>query len=282
MKTDLRVHGLLAAMMWGLCSAASHAGQAEASFSGTFSADRALISVYGGLEWKSPELSRHADFRDGAAHVEPLFESIFLEDGATKRLVIGKLTPLGNRHYNCHACSPLLGGAIFRQDGNRWIREAVGELIQPTSATHSSLQLLQIGPQRFAILHRISDVHGGVQTREASLIFGVGNELAMRFKAGGFSAPGPGACPLPEQRLLVGTENEPGESREYFDLIVDATWNEATCRDSWQGNRLFLTSSGKACRRVTRYRFREGSYQLQSTPVDQCTPLEERTVEAAG
>lgn len=276
------MHTQFAAVLLLLASVPAGAAQPQSSFSGPFSADRALIAVYGSLEWKNPELTRHADFRQGAAQVEPLFEGVFQEDGTTKRLVIGKLTPVGARPYNCHACSPLLGGAVFRQDGNQWRREAEGKLIQPSSATHSSLQMLQIGPQRFAILHRISDVHGGVETREASLIFGVGNQLAVRFRANGFVAPGPGACPLPEQRLLVTTEDEPGSAREYFDLIVDATWNDASCRDSRQGDRLFLTASGKTCRRVTRHRFRDGSYQLLSTAMDQCTPLEERTVEAAG
>lgn len=273
---------LLVAGICGLCGVALYASRSAPFLSRDFSADKALTSVYGGSQWKNPELSRYADFREGSARVEPLFESLFLEGGTAKRMVIGKLTPSGIDQYNCHACSPLLGGAVFRQDGDRWTLEAVGELIQPASATHSSLQMLQIGPQRFAVLHRLSDVHGGFETKEASLIFGVGNELAVRFKADGIDAPGPGACPLPEQRLLVSTEEKPGSDGEYFDLIVDATWNDATCRDDWQGNRLFLTSSGKACRRVTRYRYRDGSYQPLSTAVDQCTPLNERTVEAVG
>ncbi len=52
-----------------------------------------------------------------------------------------------------------------------------------SSAAHSSLKPLQIGPERTALLHQTNDVNGAVETRQASVIFGVGNNLAVRFRA---------------------------------------------------------------------------------------------------
>ena len=66
---------------------------------------------------------------------------------------------------------------------------------------------------------------------------------------------------LATSALIVRTDDEADPTAKYFDLIVDAKWNVATCLTSGQGldaSALF----GKECRRVTRYRFREDGYQF--------------------
>lgn len=49
----------------------------------------------------------------------------------------------------------------------------------------------------------------------------------MRFRTEEFAGPGPGAYPVPEQHLLVRTE-EAEDAQQFFDLVVDVKWNEAT------------------------------------------------------
>src|SRR5690606_39449020 len=126
------------------------AAQVAGPITGDLNAGSALVSVYGSLEWNDQRLASYQDFRDGHAHVEPAFDATFEEGGATKRIVIATLTPKPRREYNCHACSPMLGGAVFRRDGDSWRRESTGEVIQLSSAWHASLQLMQIGPDRYA------------------------------------------------------------------------------------------------------------------------------------
>lgn len=258
------------------------AAQSTAPLVGDFDAGRALAGVYGSLDWVDPRIDRFARFPGSRAHVEPLFDASFQEGGSTKHVVIATLTPRPKREFNCHACSPILGGAVFRRDGDAWVRESTGELIQLSSAWNATLKLIQVGPDRHALLHQVDDIHGGSETRQATLIFGVGGELAVRFRADGFVAPGPGACALPEQHLRVKAVADESREQEYFDLMVDAKWNEATCRNSEDGDGPVVTSSGRECRRVSRYRFREGSYQPIATDVDECKTLEDKTVTLKG
>lgn len=272
----------LFASLVALCGVPLGAAQSTAPLIGEFNAGRALVEVYGSLEVEDPRIERFARFQGNRAHVEPLFDTAFQEGGATKHLVIATLTPRPKREFSCHACSPILGGAVFRRDGDAWVRESTGELIQLSNAWHTSLSLMQVGPDRHALLHLVDDIHGGMESKHATLIFGVGGELAVRFRADGIEAPGPGACALPTQHLTVKAVTEANRAQEYFDLVVDAKWNDATCRTSGEGDGIVVTSSGKECRRVSRYRFREGSYQPLATDVDECKPLEDKTVALKG
>ena len=173
-----------------------HCGTGRCTIPATSSAGSALVSVYGSLEWNDQRLASHRDFSDGHAYVEPAFDATFEEEGVTKRIVVATLTPKPRREYSCHACSPILGGAVFRRDGDSWRREATGEVIQLSSAWHASLQLMQIGPDRYAILHQVNDVHGGAETRQASLIFVlatnsrcVSGPMCLSSRPGGMALP---------------------------------------------------------------------------------------------
>jgi hypothetical protein len=206
--------------------------------------------------------------------------------------VIATLLPRPQSQHNCHACSPMLGGAVFRRDGERWQLEAVGREIEEGHAwfddKHGGLSLIRIGPERFGLLHRNDDVGGGYEHRRRSLIFDLGGELRAGFvyrmpETG--DTPGPGACPVPEigLELSILDEDPPGDAG-LFDVMIDASWNDARCAvvelDGGPGQG--LTASGESCRRRARYRFEDGEYRLLATELDSCTPIEERTVPLRG
>jgi hypothetical protein len=129
----------------------------------------------------------------------------------------------------------------------------------------------------------------------ASLIFGVDGVLASRLVAPPVAGPGPGACGVPAQHLKVdildagvGATNStvPAGSSSadivpgFYEIVVDALWNEARCESVEGGTS--AESSGRACQRTARYRYRDGTYVLADVEIDICRELPERTVDFRG
>lgn len=254
------------------------------SFRGEFDPLLALTVVYDG---KLPT-SRVNNFRKGDDFIEPLYDAAYVEGGVDKHVVIATLTPRPRSEYDCHGCPPMLGGAVFRRDGDVWRIESTGLRIEQGHAwfdgRHGKLTLVHVGPDSYGLLHQIEDVAQGDESKRASLIFGVDGVLASRLAVPSVAGPGPGACGVPAQHLKVGileagagnTGSEPG----FYDVAVDALWNDGGCESIDGGTR--ARSYGRACHRITRYRYRDGTYVQTAVETDVCTQLPERTVDFRG
>jgi hypothetical protein len=286
-----RLIATIAPVLFGLAAGLCVPAAAQDSFPGEFDPVQALTIVYGRAPWDDSQATRFNTFENGQDFIEPLFDAAFVENGSDKHIVIATLTPRPRSQHSCHACSPMLGGAVFRRDGEAWRIEAVGQEIEQGhawfDARHGRLQLVRIGPGRYGLLHQIDDVSGGYETMQASLIVGLDGVLASRLVVPPFSGPGPGACGVPEQHLAVTIVDDGADDAavvataaqadaDYFEVVVDALWNEARC-ESVDGG-IGARSSGRACQRITRYRFRDGVYEVANTELGACTVLPERTV----
>ena len=164
--------GVFAILM--LADASSGHAQNDRSFAGPFAVDRALAVVFGGRTWQDPALRSYPGYDDNVAFVEALFDAAYVEDGVDKHVVIATLTPRPRSQHSCHACAPLLGGAVFRTSGDSWEIEAAGRIIGLGHAWYgraSSLELVRIGPGRHGLMHRIEDVNGGYEDKSIELIF---------------------------------------------------------------------------------------------------------------
>jgi hypothetical protein len=268
--------GVRAILVLAIASPA-HA-QGDRSFAGPFVVDRALAVVYGGPTWQDAGLRSYADYEDDVAFVEALFDVAYVEDGVDKHVVIATLTPRPRSQHSCHACAPLLGGAVFRASGSSWEIEAAGRIIGRGHAwygTASSLELVRIGPGRYGLVHRIEDVSGGYENKSIELIFPRDGALAVQFSAPVLSGPGPGACGIPEEqhlRLAVDETNAAasGAGAGLFDLVVDSRWNDARCLVI---DRETMSFEGQVCHRVSRFAHRDDHYVLVAHETDECTPL---------
>lgn len=286
--------GTLCSFVLLLCWSASQSCVAMAqdsppsrtSFPGDFNPDVALTLVYGREPWSNRLEQRRSTFGGGQDFIEPLFDAAYVEDGVDKHVVIATVTPRPRSQYDCHACSSMLGGAVFRRDGNEWRIESKGLEIEPGHAwldgRHDRLALVRIGPNRFGLLHEVRDVAQGYESMRASLIFGVDGVLASRLTVPAIEGPGPGACGAPAQRLNVDVvEAGVGAAGSgFFGVDVEAQWNEARCESVEAGGGARL--SGRACQRTSRYEYRNGTYvdtDLQSTV---CRELPVRTVDSRG
>jgi len=254
------------------------------SFTGEFDPLIALTLVYGG---KVPN-SRVNTFQSGQDFIEPLYDTAYVEGGVDKHVVIATLTPRPRSEYNCHACAPMLGGAVFRHDGDVWRIESTGLKIEYGHAwfdgMHEQLTLVRVGPDNYGLLHLINDVSGGSETMRASLIFGVDGVLAGRLVVPPVHGPGPGACGMPAQHLKVdileaGAGNT-DSGTGFYGVVVDALWNEGHCEPVEGGRR--AKWSGQACHRATQFRYRDGTYVQTDVEIDVCTQLPERTVDFRG
>lgn len=268
------------------------ARQTLASFQGEFEPLLALTVVYGvGETWNEQHTSRLNHFTIRGDYVEPLYDVGYVEDGVDKHVVIGALTPQPRHQYNCHSCSPMLGGAVFRRDGDVWRVESTGLKIEAGHAwfdgKHGRLTLVRVGPNKYGLLHEVLDIGQGHEWRKASLIFGVNGVLASRLVVPPVAGPGPGACGVPAQHLKVdileagaGVNNPTDSGSGFFEVVVDALWNEARCESVEGGTS--SRSSGRACQRTSRYRYREGMYVQADVGNDVCMRLPEQTVDLRG
>jgi hypothetical protein len=258
------------------------------SFRGDFDPLLALRVVYDAREPRNNDArtSRLNLFQHGEDFIEPLYDDAYVEGGVAKHVVIATLTPRPRSEYRCHACSPMLGGAVFRRDGDVWRIESTGLKIEWGQSWFYDRQfkLVLVGPGRYGLLHQDDDVAQGHEWKTASLIFGVDGTLASRLLVPRVEGPGPGACGMPTQHLRVNileagagtTGSEPG----FYEVAVDALWNEGVCEYIEGGTR--ARSRGRTCRRTTRYRYREGAYVQAAVEMDICMPLPAREVDLRG
>jgi hypothetical protein len=277
-----RSRQFLAIAATAVCAAApflARAQEAPSWLRGEFTADAALALVYGELPWVDERLASFGRFEGAQAYVELLFERGFVEDGIEKRIVVATLTPQPRAQYGCHACTPLIGGAVFRRDRDGWALEARGEILERShpwfDASHASLELVEVAPGRYGLLHRVNDVNGGIETKRTSIIFAHDGELGVRFAAHIPETPGPGACNVPAPRLEVQLSDERREPNEpgYYDVEADYAYNDGACRARDGEDGLVIVFAGRVCRQVERWRFTGGSYTLLGVTSSSCTPL---------
>jgi hypothetical protein len=268
------------------------------SFRGEFDPVVALTVLYGREPWNDLLTPERNTFQNGRDFIEPLFDAAYVEGGIDKHVVIATLTPRPRSQFNCQACSPMLGGAVFRREGDGWRIESTGLKIEPGHAwfdgRHGRLALVRVGPDRYGLLHQVHEVGQGHESMRASLILGADGVLASRLVVAPVGGPGPGSCGVPAQHLKVdipvagvaaGSGAPAGQSSTspspgFHEIVVDALWNEARCEPVAGGSG--ARASGRSCQRTSRYRYRDGTYVQTGSSIDVCRPLPEVSVEFRG
>lgn len=254
------------------------------SFRGEFDPVVALTVVYGREPWNDLLAVGQNTFGNGRDFIEPLYDVAYVEGGVRKHAVIATLTPRPRSQYNCHACPPMLGGAVFRRDGELWRVESRGLKIEPGHAwfdgRHGRLSLVRLGPDRYGLLHQVHDASQGRESMRASLILGADGVLASRLVSGPVEGPGPGACGAPAQHLKIDAVEAGAGATGFYDIVVDALWNEARCEPVEGGNG--ASSPGRSCQRTARYRYREGTYIRTDAGIEVCMQLPEQQADFRG
>ncbi len=224
------------------------------SIEGPFDPLKALKLLYGTLTpsenegtdqpviWQNvgvPE--RLADYFDSIpkGRVSIIFDSPYRQNNFEKHMIITATVPAG-KHYECHACAPLIGGAVFRRSGRRWVLEADNKYITVTgkfgSTDREVIRFAKIGPNRYGVIFQGNDVHQGYISNYVSLIVPYEKSLvqALQFFVEG---PGDAACPdntgegfsnFEEQGIDVRYVK--GETQtSYYDIETIVRYNSGPC-----------------------------------------------------
>ncbi len=238
-------------------------GEVAKSLDGEISGLRVLKLLYGELSddngkarepavWRNVKVPDELkDFSDETtADVYVAFEAAYSEDGTQKYIVITQARPSGS-DFGCHACAPLIGGAIFAKTGNRWVLEVETKYIDLIGkyGLAEPMELVEIGPQKHGILVRADDMNQGYESRFVVLIGSLDGELGGLF-VDGFEGPGEGACPDGESKTGQGIDIAfiDNPKSRFRDIRVMKRMNTGEC------------GRVKSVTRTETYVFRNGQY----------------------
>lgn len=213
-------------------------------------ASKAFSGIYGGLKWNDGNLAKYFQGKT-TGYVTPKFEEKFTEGGKEKLLVLGYITPEPIDNYFCHACVPLLGGAIFLKQGSGWVAESVNKIIGWGDPVETGrFGIILIGPKKYAVAMYIADAHQGYEDARVEILVPHDGKLEVALNTGYTEKPGDAACTnVPMSPQKVDVRFEPGKDSDYFDALVQLQFNEGTCEK-------FVRQD-----KTTRYRFHNGRYQ---------------------
>jgi hypothetical protein len=167
--------------------------------------------VYGGPVWQDRRVNEF--FGGGSrvavrATVTEVWRQRYKEQSTDKLMVVYQLTPGPREQFQCQACVPALGAALFVADERgRWQLRARGRLLMEGApgAGAEDLQMVQLSDDQWALRSRRVDVASGLETRSERLVLDASprdaapaapsaTELSLALNEGFKDKPGPLAC----------------------------------------------------------------------------------------
>jgi hypothetical protein len=213
-----------------------------------FNPNNALNLLYGGNTFSDASLSKYFHGQS-IGYISLAFKSSYIENGQEKHIVISHITPEPADEYVCHACYPLIGGAVFSKAGGGWKMESGSKIIGWGGSFQEEMNLVKIGPDRYGVKLLVEDDSQGYETKLIWLILPHNTELSEALEVGFGEKPGPGACGKRAQKQTVELEMVNAEGSEYFDVISHVKRNNGSCKKL------------SAQRETNRYRFISGKYK---------------------
>lgn len=215
-----------------LMSAACSIAMASRAIAGEFNIPAALELLYGPYDdssktasWQDAVIPPDLPWRDNlqAATDKALLVSgvatfDFSEDGKKKKVLVTNAVPEGG---GCHACTGLLGVAVFVKDGDKWKVDSNHPYVASmgeSGAVGSGFEWVPSGDNSYALVVNGEDGHQGYQT--------VTTTVFVRAKDGSLSqAVDDGDTAVSEQELLSAqTSLVKGKNAAHYDVKVALTY----------------------------------------------------------
>lgn len=156
------------------------------------------------------------------------FNAFIGSPGAQSFVLVTYAVPSSGQSFDCHACAPIIGMAVFSQKRSKWTMDASNRAVTFAGAwgtPPASIQLVQIGANRYAV--QIRDVGGGQGESTAVLELlipwnGTVNRGLMRIVSDAYicDAEGDGLPCYSNQRTVKFIQNS---KAEYYDLELEMT-----------------------------------------------------------
>ncbi|MBU9192994.1 hypothetical protein KTD33_00415 [Burkholderia gladioli] len=164
--------------MGELMQTACGVAMASRAITGEFNAPAALELLYGPYtqatataRWDDASVPADLPWRDnlsltagGALDVKSVATFTFAEGGKSKKVLVTSATPQGG---GCHACTGLLGVAVFVQDGGKWKIESNQPYVASMGASGSvgnHFEWMAAGDDTYALVVGGGDMHQGYET----------------------------------------------------------------------------------------------------------------------
>jgi hypothetical protein len=189
--------------------------------------NQAIVSIYGGPKWHDQKLIEF--LKTDTGFVTAQFWSRLSVNGVNRLLVIVSIEPKEIPDEN-HV--PLIGGAILKQVGSKWIVESENKILG-WGGKHNDIgavSIVRVGKEKYGIEITESDEVRGFESISTRVFIPVDQklELALEVAAGGPEGDGP--CEnknFPPQSLGISYISVPNS--EYFDINSSAEYNEGDC-----------------------------------------------------
>ena len=201
------------------------------SISGDLTDGKVLQLLYGNYDalkgraiWQATEgdLQRYElDSGFGqTVHTEVILNEQIYQDGEIRRIVLTSTNlESGN---GCHACSPVIGGALFTQTQGGWMLDFEQRIIGHMGSwgTPPPVELVRIGPDRYGAVFLHEYQSQGLISRTAFFIAPIATSFVkiLTLDVGrddrGFYVDGSGVAYSSTYRLV------PGDNGDYYELVV--------------------------------------------------------------
>jgi hypothetical protein len=227
-----------------------------------FNLPAAMKSLYGNYD----PLAHTSTFRTSRGYPHTFFDKpgkvdarIFLatgaeDSGATKVFVLTAAIPHGSPEYDCHACAPLIGAAIFAKNGASWTVESsnkefdvLGNWGGPPQA-----EIVRAGPQRSGFELKPGNTNQGETVGEVVILLAWKGGIHTAFSAENLSTEtsdcgdGMGNCRDKSAEITFVR----GENADYDDIVLTISGTELNEK----------TGKDEKVRRIQNWKFVEGKY----------------------
>jgi PEGA domain len=155
------------------------------------------------LLWTDSRLAaegvRYESFSSGIAHVYPVFDATFTENGVHKYLIITEAVPIdagSTGEIRCHACISIVGAILFAEMAGHWELAAENKIMAHVGSTTfagSTFAFETIGPNLHGVVVKTRDMHQGYVSAVTQLIVPSGGKIAMQ-TLNHFEAEKPDTC----------------------------------------------------------------------------------------
>lgn len=210
------------------------------SFTGEFIVGKALELVYGSFDhqkkyakwrvtdedFKNGGVDREATgIRPGTVYTAANLVQAFTQGGVQRYFVITETVPA---QYSCHACAPLIGGAVFTQQGDRWQLDSETRLVRRMGGYGSAPKgkLTKIGPDRYGVVFEDGDMGQGYTHEAVWVLAEVGERISEVLSVDSYGGDNEGTCGedlQPCWKFSSRMAFEPGANPDYFDIKVTTT-----------------------------------------------------------
>jgi len=203
------------------------------------------------------------NFKSGAEIVvRPLRVLEAQEVGKQKVILLIYSVPRVEWNFDCHACRPYIGEAVFVRDEKRWKVESSGDMITEAGGfghPPHDFRVVQLGPRRIG-LEMINSDGGQGETTILNALFvawnGKVNE-ALHFFAHDDDLGGCVEIPCYSNHRSISFV--PGANSDYFDVVLALSGTDMTDQ---------LPYRRKPVHGVERFAFTDGFYKSQSRTGD--------------